>query len=253
MNYLLTLAYNGEAFHGWQRQDNAVTVQQTVEEAVEKLFLEKATVNGCSRTDTGVHANCFKCNFHTQKYIAEKNVVSGLNFFLPDTVSCLSCETVDESFHARFDCKSKEYIYRIYNAEVRNPFYEGRAFFYKYKLDEKLLNEEAKAFIGTHDFTAFRAAGATVKTTVRTIYDASVERYGDEVVFRVSGDGFLYNMVRIMVGTLIYISEGKIPKGTISDIIESKDRLMAGMTIAPHGLYLNDVCFKDVNKIEHTK
>ena len=100
MNYLLTLAYNGEAFHGWQRQDNAVTVQQTVEEAVEKLFLEKTTVNGCSRTDTGVHANCFKCNFHTNKQIPEKNVVSGLNFFLPDTVSCLACETVDESFHA---------------------------------------------------------------------------------------------------------------------------------------------------------
>lgn len=243
MNYLLTLAYDGSAFHGWQRQDNALTVQQTVEEALENLFKEKITVNGCSRTDTGVHANCFKANFNAQKVLPLKNVVSGLNFFLPDNVACFNCEEVPEDFHARFDCKSKEYIYKIYNGETRNPFYEGRAFMYKYALDEKMLNEQAKDFIGTYDFAAFCAAGATVKTTVRTVYAASVERNGDEVVFRVSGDGFLYNMVRIMVGTLIYISEGKIEKDSIKSIIASKNRLNAGMTIAPQGLYLNDVRF----------
>lgn len=241
MNYLITLKYDGSNYHGWQRQDNAVTVQQRVEEAASSLFGESISVTGCSRTDTGVHANCFKCNFHSDKVLPHQNVISGINHFLPDDIAVYGSMAVNEEFNARFDCRSKEYIYKIYNAGVRDPFYINRALFYKYPIDAVLLDKEAKDYIGTHDFTAFRAAGATTKTTVRTVYCAGVERQGDIVVFRVEADGFLYNMVRIMVGTLLNISEGKIKPGSIPDIIESKNRLLAGKTQAPEGLYLNKV------------
>lgn len=243
MNCLLTLKYDGSRYHGWQRQNNADTVQERVEEAVQKLFCEKVSVTGCSRTDTGVHAECFKCNFTVAKQIEKAKVISGMNFYLPDDIAVFDCEEVKDNFNSRFDCRSKEYIYKIYNGSVRNPFYKNRALFYSPRLDEKFLDEQASDFVGTHDFTAFRAAGATVQTTVRTVYNAEVERHGDLVVFRVEADGFLYNMVRIMVGTLLYISEGKIESGSIPEIIASKDRLSAGKTAPPEGLYLNKVIF----------
>lgn len=243
MNYLVTLKYDGSAYHGWQRQDNAVTVQEKVEDALGELFKTKVSVTGCSRTDTGVHANCFKCNFHTEKFIPHDNIITGMNYFLPEDIAVYSSEEVSEDFNARFNCKSKEYIYKIYNDRIRDPFYINRALLYRYPLDEKMLDAEAKAYIGTHDFSAFRAAGATTKTTVRTVYNAGVERHGDVVIFRVEADGFLYNMVRIMVGTLINISEGKIEKGAIPGIIESQNRLLAGKTQAPEGLYLNKVYY----------
>lgn len=235
------MKYDGSAYHGWQRQENADTVQQRTEEAIESLFREKLTVYGCSRTDTGVHANCFKCNFRSEKQLPLANVVSGLNHFLPDDIAVIHCEPVPDDFNARFNCVSKEYVYKIYNGRERDPFAINRAFHYKYHLDEKLLSQQASDFIGTHDFTSFRAAGATVTTTVRTVRAARVERDGDYVYFYVEADGFLYNMVRIMVGTLIYISEGKIPVGSIPEIILSEDRLRAGMTAPPEGLYLNKV------------
>lgn len=243
MNYLVTLKYDGSAYHGWQRQDNAVTVQEKVEDALAELFRAKVSVTGCSRTDTGVHANCFKCNFHTDKFIPHDNIITGMNYFLPEDIAVYSSMEVPEEFNARFDCKSKEYIYKIYNDKIRDPFYINRALLYRYPLDEKMLDLEAKAYIGKHDFSAFRAAGATTKTTVRTVFNAGVERQGDLVVFRVEADGFLYNMVRIMVGTLINISEGKIEQGAIPGIIESGNRLLAGKTQAPEGLYLNKVYY----------
>ncbi len=241
MNYLITLIYDGAPFHGWQRQKNALSVQEVVEGAVEALFGKKTTVYGCSRTDTGVHANEFKANFFSEKQLPLRNVVSGLNFFLPESIAVTDCVPVADSFNARFSCKSKEYIYKIYNSSVRNPFYCSRALFYRLPLDEVFLNRQAKDFIGTHDFSAVRAEGSTVKTTVRTIYEAGVERAGDEVIFRFQADGFLYNMVRIMSGTLIYISEGKIPADSIPDILESRNRVRAGKTLPPEGLYLNKV------------
>ncbi|MBR2411935.1 MAG: tRNA pseudouridine(38-40) synthase TruA [Clostridia bacterium] len=243
MNYLITLKYDGSGFHGWQRQENAITVQECVEAAAEKLFGEKISVTGCSRTDTGVHANCFKCNFRTEKIFSLEKIVTGMNFYLPVSVAVTDAESVREDFNARFDCKKKEYIYKIYNGRVRDPFSINKAYFHKYPLDAELMNTEAKDFIGTYDFSAFCAAGATTKTNVRTVFDAGVERQGDFVIFRVEGDGFLYNMVRIMAGTLIYIAEGKIEKGTVPQIIASMDRLKAGKTAAPEGLYLNKVYY----------
>lgn len=212
-----------------------------MEQAVYDLFGERTTVFGCSRTDTGVHANCFKCNFKTEKDLADENIVSGLNHYLPEDIAVYDSVPAADDFNARFNCVSKEYVYKIYNGKYRDPFMAGKAMHYKYPLDERLLDTQAKDYIGKHDFISFRASGATVKTTERTVLYAGVERYDDLVMFRVCADGFLYNMVRIMVGTLIYISEGKIAKDSIPDVIAGKDRLLAGKTAEACGLYLNKV------------
>ena len=244
MNYLLTLRFDGSSFHGWQRQKNALSVQECVEKAVSSLFGSCDHVTGCSRTDAGVHANTYKCNFQHDKMIPLSNVVTGLNHFLPEQIAVTNAAVVPDEFNARFDCVSKEYIYIIHNSPVRDPFSVGRAYHYKYPLDERMLNEQVKYYIGTHDFSSFRAVGSDVGTTVRTIFDAEVGREGDKVIFRVEGNGFLYNMVRIMAGTLIYISENKIAPGTIPEVISSRDRLRAGMTLPPDGLYLNKVNYE---------
>ena len=240
-NLRLRITYNGSAYHGWQIQNNAVTVQGTLEAVIEKIFGKHLTVYGCSRTDTGVHANEYYCNFRTEKNMPCETVVRALNAKLPLDIVVLRCEEVPLEFHARFDTKSKEYIYKIWNSEVRNPFLLDTVFQYKYKLDEAELDKAAKDFIGTYDFASFCASGSSVQDTTRTVFDASVTRDGDMVIFKVSGDGFLYNMVRIMVGTLIYINEGKIGKSDIKDIILSLDRTKAGKTVSPEGLYLNKV------------
>ena len=237
------MRYDGAAYHGWQRQENAVTVQQKVEEAVASLFQQKTAVTGCSRTDAGVHANCFRCNFLTEKFIAHDKVISGLNFYLPEDIAVFDSGEVPERFNARFDCKGKEYIYQIYCSSVRNPFYNHRALFCHHPIDAEMLDREARYYIGTHDFSAFRAIGSSVTTTVRTVRDARVERAGDLVIFHVQADGFLYNMVRIMAGTLLYIAEGKIEQGAIPSILASKDRTLAGKTLPPEGLYLNQVFY----------
>ncbi len=240
-NLRLKLTYNGSAYHGWQIQQNAVTVQGTLEKAIETIFGSDITLHGCSRTDAGVHANEYYCNFKTDKEIPCENVINALNGNLPRDIAVLRCEEVQPDFHSRYDCKSKEYIYKIWNSGIRNPFLLDCAYEYKYRLDEKLLDKAAKMYVGTYDWSAFCASGSSVKTTVRTVTNASVSRYGDNVVFVVEADGFLYNMVRIMVGTLIYVNEGKIDINSIRDIILSKDRESAGVTAPAKGLYLNRV------------
>ena len=240
---MISLKYDGAGYHGWQRQTNAVSVQQRVEEAVSALFDRPITVSGCSRTDAGVHANCFMCNFRADKQLPHRTVLSGLNFFLPEDIAVFDCTEADDSFDARFSCKGKEYIYQIYNGPLRDPFYRSRALFYRMPLDEGLLTREAKDLLGTHDFTSFRALGSNVKSTERTVSAAFAERNGPLVTFHIQADGFLYNMVRIIVGTLLYISEGKIEQGTIPAILAAKDRTKAGKTAPPEGLYLNQVFY----------
>ncbi len=244
-NLRLWLKYNGTAYHGWQIQENADTVQGQLESAIEQIFCEKISVNGCSRTDAGVHANEFCCNFRTESSLGCSTVVRALNAKLPLDIAVIRCEEVPFDFHARFDTKSKEYIYKIWNSELRNPFLLDTVYQYKYELDVAKLDKAAKDFIGTYDFKAFCASGSSVKDTVRTVKNASVTREGDLVVFKVEGDGFLYNMVRIMVGTLIYINEGKISESSVKDIILSGDRNRAGKTVSPEGLYLNKVNYEE--------
>ncbi len=242
-NLLLTLRYDGTNFHGWQIQPNGNTVQQELCNAFKKLGGNNENIIGCSRTDAGVHANMFCCNVRTECTVGVEKIADALNFYLPSSISVYKCDEVDFDFHARYDCKGKEYIYLIYNGKYRNPFYENKAMFYPYELDAEMLNLEAKALIGTHDFSAFCSAGSEIQDKTREIYDCTVSRNGDLVEVRVSGNGFLYNMVRIIVGTLLDIQKGKIEKGSIPKIIENRNRENAGVTVEPQGLYLNKVFY----------
>lgn len=243
-NLLFKIAFQGAAFHGWQQQENAITVQGELKSAFKRLTGEDVNIIGCSRTDAGVHANEYFFNVRTEASIpVESFPVALMSAKLPGEISVYSCKEVDFDFNARFDCEKKEYEYVIENTKTPSPFYYKRAMNYKYDIDVELMNKAAKHYIGTFDFSAFCAADAQVKSKVRTIYDASVFRDGDLIKFRVQGNGFLYNMVRIMVGTLLYVNNGKIKCDDIPSIIESKDRTKAGITAIPDGLYLNKVFY----------
>ncbi len=242
-NLKVFIAYRGTAYHGWQRQDNALTVQETVEKAVSKVLNEKVTVNGCSRTDTGVHANQYCFNVKTSSSIPCRNFVRGVNGYLPKDISVLSCEEADENFHARFDCKAKEYIYKLHCSESKNPFADDLMLHYRRKFDVELAKRAVQPLIGTHDFASFCSSNTSVSTTVRTIYDIRIENTEDCVIILVKGDGFLYNMIRIIVGTLIWVNEGKLSPDDIPLILEARDRQKAGKTAMPHGLYLNRVYY----------
>ena len=244
-NLLLTIRYLGTAYSGWQVQINAPSVQQTLQDAVEKLFCVRENVVGCSRTDAGVHANMYCCNIRTESKLPCDVVVRGLNAYLPDDIAVVACEDVDYDFHARYDCKGKEYVYLIHNSSIPDPFLNGRAWQFNKHIDENMLNLQAQQFCGTYDFKAFCSAGSSVQTTVRTVKNFSVTRENDIIRMSVTADGFLYNMVRIMVGTLTDITLGRIKTDTISEIINSLDRNCAGITAPPQGLYLNKVYYEE--------
>ncbi len=241
-NLLLTISYDGKTFHGWQIQQNALTVQEVFQNAVGKIIGSDFDVKGCSRTDSGVHANMYCISLKTAHPIEPKRLKAALNRWLPSTVSVLDCAEVPLDFHARYSCKSKEYIYKIWNSEVRNPFLDGYALHYRYKIDEALLNKAAQAFVGSHDFTSFCTLDSREKGDMtRNVKAFSVTRDGELVTMRVEADGFLYNMVRIMVGTLLRVQQGKIPADSIAKIIEKRNRQFAGPTAQACGLYLNKV------------
>ncbi len=242
-NLLLTIRYLGTAYSGWQVQTNAPTIQQEMQNAVEKLFNVRESITGCSRTDAGVHANMYCCNIRTQSILPCSTVVRGLNAYLPNDIAVLSCRDVDYDFHARYSCLGKEYIYLIHNSQIKDPFLIGRSWDFHKHIDAEFLHECAQQFCGEHDFKAFCAAGSSVKSTVRTVKRFNVKRQGENVIMSVEADGFLYNMVRIMVGTLTDIVLGKIEPEGIPNIIASRSRENAGVTAPPHGLYLNRVFY----------
>lgn len=221
-NLLLTLRYNGTAYHGWQIQPNGNTVQQCLVDAFRNISGKYENIIGCSRTDAGVHADMFCCNVRTECTVSAEKIPDALNFYLPPDIAVYDCKEVGYDFHARYDCKGKEYVYLIYNDRYRNPFYENKAYFYPFPLDEKIMDIEAKSFIGKHDFSAFCSSGTEVVDKMREIYDCSVSRKGNVIELRISGNGFLYNMVRIIAGTLLDIQRGKIEKGKIPDIIKEE-------------------------------
>lgn len=253
MKILLTLSYLGSGFSGYQVQPNHRTVQGELNKAAKAIFGVDCDITGCSRTDAGVHANEF-CATITVKgenflstSISEKRVPAAMNAHLPDDISVLSAKWVDGDFHPRYDVKYKEYVYRICNSTTRNPFEVGRAWHIHYdNFNEdsiKKMNAAAQCFVGQHDFSAFMASGSTVESTVRTVKYAEVTRKDDIIEFKVAADGFLYNMVRIMTGTLVAVAQHKIAFDEIGEIIDSRDRSKAGMTAPPDGLYLNKVAY----------
>ena len=243
MRYLMTIKYDGTAYHGWQVQKNAVAVQPTVQNALEKFLRVRPNVTGCSRTDSGVHANKYCFHFDADTKISPQSMIKAVNANLPPDIAAYNCVTVPDDFHARYSVKEKQYVYKIYNGKYRDPFYNNYALYVNIPLNEHIMNKAAQMYCGTHGFTAFCSAGASTVDNTRTVFSADVKRCGDMVEFTVSANGFLYNMVRIMAGTLIFVSTGKIAADDIADIINSGERSRAGITAAPHGLYLNDVIY----------
>ncbi len=241
-NLLITISYDGRHFHGWQIQQNALTVQEVFQNSLSKIIGSDFDVKGCSRTDSGVHANMYCISLKIAHPIMPERLKAALNRWLPKSVAVLDCVEVPLDFHARYSCVSKEYIYKIWNNEVRNPFLDGYALHYRYKIDENLLNNAAQSYVGYHDFSSFCTLDRREKGDMRrNVMSFSVKRDGDLVTMKVEADGFLYNMVRIMVGTLLRVQQGKINPDDISTIIEKKDRSFAGPTAQACGLYLNRV------------
>lgn len=246
-NVLIKIAYDGSYFHGWQIQNNAHTVQECFQKALYKIIGTTPDIKACSRTDTGVHAKVFCISVVIDNPILNHRLTGALNHFLPDYVVCLSCEDVPMDFHARYSCKGKEYKYIIHNSEIRDPFLTNKALHYWYPIDYEKLNEAASHFVGTHDFSSFCTVDSRKRDNlVRTVYTSKVEKQDDKVIFTVSADGFLYNMVRIMVGTLIKVQQGGIDPKDIPMILEKKDRALAGPTAPPCGLYLNRVFYEEI-------
>lgn len=244
MRYLLTLCYIGTAYHGWQVQENANTIQPLIQDALTEMFPERPGVTGCSRTDSGVHANMYCCHFDSEQQREPYGIICSVNRRLPFDIAVTDCKIVPDDFHARYSVKAKEYVYQIYNGVHRQPFYHGRAYYYRFPLQVEAMNRAAEAFVGTHDFSSFCAGNAKPGDRRRTVYKAQVVKENDLVLFRVSADGFLYNMVRIMAGTLLRVSEGKLCPEDIPAVIEARNRKAAGPTAPPEGLYLNRVWYE---------
>lgn len=253
MKILLNISYVGTAYCGYQVQKNAVTIQQRLNEAASALFGFECDIVGCSRTDRGVHANMF-CATVAQKgcdgiqsSIPESSLPQAFNSYLPKDISVKSARYVEDGFHARYDVKYKEYIYKLYDSPIPDPFLSDRVWSYPRPISDEALenmNRAAEYFVGKYDFSAFMATGSKITDAVREVVYAKVERQGGIIEFRVRADGFLYNMVRIMMGTLVAVAEGKIAVEDILEIIASRDRSRAGMTAPAEGLYLNRVEYR---------
>ena len=240
---MLTLCYDGTDYHGFQRQENGITIQQVVETAIKKVTGEILSITGCSRTDAGVHATEYVCNFKTESTVPADKFCFALNSYMPDDVSCIASSEATMDFHARYSAKAKTYTYTIYNAPHKNPVLCRFAWHYPIKIDVEKMKKAAKYIVGTHDFTAFMASGGQQKTTVKTVNFIDIAQNEKEITISINADGFLYNMVRIIAGTLVYAGVGKIDPDDLPDIIESKERVRAGITAPPQGLCLKKIFY----------
>ncbi len=238
---LITISYDGTAYHGWQTQPNAVTVQSVIEKALFELLNEKMSVVGTSRTDAGVHAKEFTFHLNCADNIPKEAFLRGLNGLLPYDIAVIDAKEVAPNFHARYNALGKTYCYNIYNSNKKDPFKLRYAWQIERPLDIEKMNEFAKSIVGKHDFYAFSSSGRTVENTVRTISECYVVKNGDDLKLYVTADGFLYNMVRIIIGTAVAVSDGKINVNDIENILENKDRAALGMTAPPQGLFLEKV------------
>ena len=242
---LLTVEYDGTTYAGWQRQINGLAVQQVLEEALQQATKERIVVTGASRTDAGVHALGQAVHFDTESRIPPEKYPFVLNTMLPRDVRVHTGREVPEGFHARFMTCGKRYTYRIVNSRHASAIRRNTHVHVPLPLDLAPMQEAARQLLGTHDYAAFQASGGTAKTTVRTIRSAELIRLGDEILLTVEGDAFLYNMVRIIAGTLIEIGLGRRTVNAFSEAYETLDRLSLGVTAPPQGLELTKVYYPE--------
>ncbi len=242
-NIALKLRYDGSAYHGWQRQKNEITVQETLENALSKLCKAPVKASGCGRTDAGVHALRYCANFKSDCTVPLDRLPLAVNALLPPDIAVLHAVEAPKDFNAVLSCSKKEYTYQIYNARIADPFLAQRAYFYPGPLDLAKMQRAASYFVGTHDFAAVRSVGTNVKSTVRTVYWFEGWQEKDILFFRVCANGFLYNMVRAMVGTLIYASQGKFAPEDIPALLDRGNRCLTGPTVPPQGLYMSRIWY----------
>ena len=244
MTYKMTLAYDGTNYHGWQRQKNGITIQEVLENVLSEMFGKETVVTGCSRTDAGVHARIYVCSFKGETTIPTDKIPFVLNTKLPEDIRVYKCEDASEDFNARFQTLTKAYEYKIVNRAFQDPLLRNFAWHYPVELDVEKMKRAAEIIKGKHDFASFCAAGSVVKSTVRNLTELTVSKDGDIITVRAAADGFLYNMVRIIVGTLVYVGNGKLSENDIKELIEKKDRREMGITAPPQGLSLVEVNYE---------
>ena len=245
MKYLAKIKYIGTDFHGFQVQPGHRTVQGELSLALAQAIGSECKITGCSRTDAGVHANTFSVTVENENAsVPPEKLPLAVARFLPPDLALYHAVEVDPAFHPRYSVKSKEYLYRIRNTRISDPFDYGRVWLLNPPISDAALQKMKKAaeyIVGKKDFAAFMAEGSDVTDTVREVFYLNVERNGDYIEIRIAADGFLYNMVRIIVGTLTEVAYGRILPDSLEDIINSRDRKNAGMTAPAQGLYLNQV------------
>ncbi len=240
-NIKLTIEYDGKCYNGWQKQPNKLNIQGEIERAIYNITKEEVDLIGSGRTDAGVHALGQVANFKTNSEISIEKLPLAINSQLKNSIVIKEAEEVDERFHSRYNAKHKTYRYIINNSKCGTAIYRNLEYSYPFKLDVEKMKQASKYFEGEHDFKAFKSSGTSSKNSVRTIYKAIVKQEGEKIIIELTGNGFLYNMVRIISGTLLDVGLGKIKPEEIPEIIESKDRQRAGKTLPPYGLYLVEV------------
>lgn len=246
INIALKLKYDGTAYHGWQVQKTEITVCEALETALTKICGHEVKVVGCGRTDAGVHALNYCANFKTDSKIPVDKFPLAVNSRLPEDIAVLEAVECEDDFNAIGSCIMKEYIYKIANTRIRDPFLQKRVCFYPSRLDFDKMEKAAEAFVGTHDFKAVRSVGTETRTTVRTVFWCKAEKEGDLITIKVCADGFLYNMVRAIVGTIVYAGLGKIEPDEIPMLLELGDRRLTGPTMPAQGLYMNKLWYDGV-------
>lgn len=241
MRIKITVEYDGTDFCGWQIQPGKRSIQGEIAKAIKAMTGEEVSVVGSGRTDAGVHAFGQIAHFDINKALSATKFVSGLNFYLPETIRIINAEETDENFHARFSAKQKTYIYRMYKARNEGAVYRNYALNIPQNTNIEAMDAAAKLLIGKKDFRSFMASGSDVVNTEREIFAASVEKRGDFIEFSVTADGFLYNMVRIMTAMLIKVGLGEIPVSEVEKIIAARDRNLTKFLAPAKGLYLKEV------------
>ena len=246
-NIAVKIMYDGGSYHGWQYQPNGITVQERMEKVLTDLTGSKVSVCGCSRTDSGVHALEYVFNFRSDTKIPTERLPYAINTHLTqDDIAAVAAKEVGEDFSARFSSNGKRYVYKIWNSPIQNPFTAKYSWHLPYRVDAEKMRRAAERFCGTYDFSAFMAAGGSQKTTVRTIRDCCVKispEWQEQIEVEVEADAFLYNMVRIITGTLVEVGTGRKTVEDIERIIMECDRRGAGMTAPPQGLFLKKVFY----------
>ena len=242
-NIKLTIEYDGKKFNGWQKQPDKPNIQGEIENAIKEITGEEVELYASGRTDAGVHSLGQIANFKTESKIEISKLPVAINSKLKKSIVIKKAEEVEENFHSRYNAKGKKYKYIINNSLTGSAIYRDLEYHMPVKLDTEKMKEAIKYFEGEHDFKAFRSSGTSNKNSVRTIHKAEIKEEGDRIIIELTGNGFLYNMVRIIAGTIVDVGLGKIEPKTIPEIISSKDRTKAGKTLPAHGLYLVEVYY----------